>query len=71
MLEFKDILAAVWAAEFPDLLIQEKGHLINDSARLGILLITLLIDHLGGGFKVRESMESLELLSKMTWAILQ
>ena len=70
MLEFKAILAAVWAVEFPDLLTQDKEHLVNDSARLLILLITLLIDHPGGRFKVRESMESLESLSKMTWAIL-
>ena len=60
MLEFKDNLAATWAAEFPDLLTQEKENLLKDSTKVLILLITLLIVQFGVMSKESGSMHSLE-----------
>ena len=66
MLDFKDNLAATWAAEFPDRLTQEKENLLNSTEVL-ILLITLLIVQLEGKLEDRGSMHSLESLSKINW----
>ena len=60
-------LAATWAAEFPDLLTQEKENLLKDSTKVLILLITLLIVQSEGKLEDTGSMHSLESLSKITW----
>ena len=67
MLEFKDNLAATWAAKFPDLLTQEKENPLKDTTKVLILLITLLIVQSEGKLEDRGSMHSLESLSKITW----
>ena len=66
MLEFIVILAAVWAVELPDLLTQEKDHLLKETTKLRILLKTLLMDQFERRDRERGSMHSLESLSKMT-----
>ena len=43
-LEFIVILAAMWAAELPDLLTQDKVHLLKEKAKLRTLLRARLID---------------------------
>ena len=43
-LEFTVILAAVWAAELPDLLTKEKEHVLKEKAKLRTLLKTVLMD---------------------------
>ena len=63
MLEFKDNLAATWAAEVPDLLTQKKENLLKDSTKVLILLIV----QSEGKLEDTGSMHSLESLSKITW----
>ena len=46
-LEFIVILAAMWAVELPDLLTQDKEHLLKEKAKLRTLLKTVLRDQSG------------------------
>ena len=46
-LEFIVILAAMWAAELPDLLTQDKEPLLKEKAKLRTLLKTVLMDQSG------------------------
>ena len=66
-LEFIVILAAMWAAELPDLLTQDKEHLLKEKAKPRTLLKTVVMDQSEHTDKEGGSMHSLESLLKMTW----